>query len=434
MRLLLLCCLSWSLLASPWPQWRGPQSSGVSLETGLPAAWGPAQNIAWKTELPGRGHSSPVVWGNRIFLTAALEGETIPGARAPVHIFNKEEFKHPDAVGSEKRHRLLVLALDRDSGKIVWQRVAHDGRVYDDRHKKASYANATPVTDGEAVYAYFGTEGLFAFTVEGKPLWKVMPGKIPTIGLGVASSPVLDGGRVFLQCDVDSGDGSFLLALDKGTGKELWRAGRKHRASWSTPLVLAAGERKELVVSGAESVIAYDPASGNEWWRSRGVEGHAVPSPVAGFGMVFLSAGFPQKRVLGIQLGGAGEVTEQSQLKWSYEKGAAYVPSPILYGDYLYVMSDRGLLTCLDARSGRRVYEGARVPKPATFTASPVAYGGHLLLTSEEGETFVVKAGAQHEILRVNAVGEAVFASPALADGRVYIRGERHLFCIRQAE
>jgi outer membrane protein assembly factor BamB len=420
------------LTAANWPQWRGPGSAAVSSETTLPEEWTPTKNIAWKTKLPGRGHSSPVIWGNRIFLTTAIEGDAVEGAKAPKHTYGGEDFVHPDAIGANKSHKFLAIALDRDSGKVVWERVVHDGRVYDDRHKKASYANPTAVTDGKTVYFYFGTEGLFAFDFKGKQLWKASPGPVKSIGLGVAASPVIDGYRLFLVCDQDSGDDSFLAAFDRRNGKELWRVERKARASWATPLVLESNGRKELVVNGAESVIAYDPASGKELWRSKGLLGHAIPSAVAGFGMVFVSAGYPEKRTFGIRLGGSGDISETPSVVWSYDKGSAYVPSPILYGDLLYVMTDSGLLTCLDARTGDRKYEGARVPKPARFTASPVGYNGKILLTSEEGETFMIKAGPVHEVLRTNSVGEAVYASPAVADGRLYIRAIDHLFCIRE--
>ncbi len=427
----LLLGIPLALLGGNWPQWRGPHSSGVSDDPKLPLEWTGTKNIAWKTAIPGLGHSSPVIWGDRIFLTTALEGDPIPGAQAPKHTFGGKDFKHPSAMGADRAHKMVVLCLDRKTGRILWERTAHDGQVFDDRHKKASYANPTPVTDGKTVFAYFGTEGLFAYDFQGKQLWKMSPGKLLSVGLGVASSPVLDGERLFLQCDFDSGPGSFMLAVDKKTGKELWRVERKNQASWSTPLVLEANGRRELIASGTEAVIAYDPATGKELWRSKGVVGNAVPSPVSGHGMVFVAAGYPEKRAYGIRLGGKGDISQKPEFVWSYDKGVGYVPSPILYGDFLYVMSDRGLVTCLDAKTGERRYEGQRVPKPATFTASPVAYGGRLFLTSEEGETFVLKAGPVHEVLATNSLGEAVYASPAMAGGELYLRGVQHLYCVR---
>jgi outer membrane protein assembly factor BamB len=254
------------------------------------------------------------------------------------------------------------------------------------------------------------------------------------MGLGYGISPVLYENLVILQCDQeDGGPVSFIAAVDKRTGKEVWRTERTHRKTWATPLLVRTERRAELIASGAETIISYDPATGKELWRSEGVKGHAIPSPVAGHGMVIVSAGFPAKRAFAIKLGGSGDLTGTPNVVWNYDKGTAYVPSPILYGDYIYLMTDRGILTCLDAKTGQVKYEGGRVPVPATFTASPVAYEGKVLLTSEDGETFVIKAGPAHEVVRTNSVGEPVYASPAIAGGKLFVRGEKHLFCIANA-
>jgi outer membrane protein assembly factor BamB len=222
-----------------------------------------------------------------------------------------------------------------------------------------------------------------------------------------------------MQCD-ESGLNSFIAAFDKKTGKEVWRAARdKVDVTWSTPVLVKTGKRTELVTSAAEAIIAYDPATGKELWRHKGLESNAVPSPVVFNDLVVLTSGSPLKIALALKAGGSGDVTGTSQLAWSYNKGTAYVPSPILYGDYVYLMTDRGLLTCLDAKTGKMEYEGARVPKPTTFMASPVAYEGKILLTSEDGETFILKAGPKHEVLRSNSVGEPVYASPAIANGNL---------------
>jgi outer membrane protein assembly factor BamB len=248
--------------------------------------------------------------------------------------------------------------------------------------------------------------------------------------MGTGTSPVLYENLVLMQCDEENGDGSFIIALDKKTGKEVWKAPRKVQVSWSTPLLVTSGKRTELITSGTEAVISYDPATGKELWRHKGVESNAIPSPVASSDMVFISAGYPAKIAMAIRLGASGDLTDTDNVKWKYTKGTAYVPSPILYGEYLYLTTDRGILTCLDARTGEVKYEGGRVPTPATFTASPVAFDGKILLTSEDGDTFIVKAGPQHQILGVNSLGEPVYASPAIADRRIFIRTEKNLYCI----
>ena len=415
--------------AANWPQWRGPDGSGISNEKNLPGEWTPTKNIKWKTPISGRGHSSPIVWGNKIFLTTAIEGELVPGAKAVQHTADGQVFLHPDSVGADHKHTFKVIALDRNSGKILWESTAWEGTPYDNRHRKSSYAASTPATDGKLLYAFFGTEGLYAYDFNGKLAWKAQLGKLGTVGMGTGTSPILYEDLVIVQCDEENGEASFIVALDKKTGKEVWRTPRKVQVSWSTPLLVRA-KRPELITSGTEFVISYDPATGKELWRHKGVESNAIPSPVANNDMVFLVAGFPAKIAMAIKLGGSGDLTGTPNVPWTYAKGTAYVPSPILYADYLYLTTDRGILTCIDAKTGEVKYEGGRIPIPATFTASPVAFEGKILLTSEDGDTFIVKAGPKHEILGTNSIGEAVYASPAIADGRIFIRGEKNLYCI----
>jgi outer membrane protein assembly factor BamB len=416
--------------AANWPQWRGPDGSGISTEKNLPIEWTPTKNIKWKTAIDGRGHSSPIVWGNKIFLTTAVEGEVVPGAKAVTHMNEGQVFLHPDSVGADHKHTFKVMALDRNTGKILWETVAWQGTPYDNRHRKSSYASSTPATDGKLVYAFFGTEGLYAYDYNGKLAWKAQLGNLGTVGMGTGTSPILFENLVIVQCDEENGESSFIVALDKKTGKEVWRTPRKVQVSWATPILVRTAKRPELITSGTEFVISYDPATGKELWRHKGVDSNAIPSPVANSDMVFLVAGFPAKIAMAIKLGGSGDLTGTPNVPWTYAKGTAYVPSPILYGDYLYLTTDRGILTCIDAKTGEVKYEGGRIPIPATFTASPVAFDGKILMTSEDGDTFIVKAGPKHEILGTNSVGEAVYASPAIADGRIFIRGEKNLYCI----
>ncbi len=417
-----------------WPQWRGPEGSGISAERNLPDYWAENKNVRWKTPLPGKGHSSPIVWGKRVFVTTAIEGPVVPGAKAATHNMGGQEWKHPDSVGADRKHTFKVIALDRDTGRVVWEQTAWEGTPYDDRHRKSSYAASTPATDGQRVYAFFGAEGLYAYDYSGKLAWKADLGKLGTVGMGTGTSPVLFQNLVIVQADEEDGKNSSIVALDKKTGKQVWRTPRKVQVSWATPLLVNTGKRVELIASGTESVVSYDPATGKELWRSKGVESNAIPSPVATSGrdMVIVSAGFPAKIAYAIRLGAAGELKE-ADIAWKYAKGTAYVPSPILYGDYLYLLTDKGVMTCLDARTGEVKYEGGRVPVPATFTASPVAFDGKILLTSEDGDTFVIKAGPKHEVLRTNSLGEPVYASPAVAGGKIFIRAEKHLYAIEQA-
>jgi len=430
-----------------WPQWRGPGGLGISEAANYPEEWSAEKNVAWKTTVPGRGHSSPVIWGDRVFLTTSIEGEQVPGRKAPDHLgFDlKPGYLHPDSVGVDYKNTLKVLAFDAKTGKPLWERTAFDGVMYDNRHRKNTYASSTVVTDGTLVFASFEALGIYAYDINGTLVWKQAPsdnsgtlawdkslGPIAKAGLGPGTSPILFEDLLILQLDQEMGANSAIVALAKKDGRQVWRADRTTRRSWATPILIKTASRTELIASGAEMVVSYDPATGKELWRANGVQSHPIPSPVAGQGLVFLTAGSQAKRALAIKPGGAGDLTDSPSVVWRYSKGTAYVPSPILFGEYLYLMTDTGLMTCLDALTGQVKYEGGRPPVPATFTASLVAYGDRLLETSEDGDTFVIKAGPVHEVVRTNPIGEPVYASLALAGGTIYIRGAQHLFAIRR--
>ncbi len=434
--ILVLACVPVALRGSDWPQWRGLFGRGVSDERGIVTEWTASTNIAWKTPIAGRGHSSPIVSRGRIFLTSSVKGEHVPGRKAPIHLgFDRTPgYVHPDSMDVDFKHTLKVLAVDAGSGRVLWERTAYDGLMADDRHRKNTYASSTMATDGSTVFAFFESAGLYAYDFDGTLKWQKSLGPIIKAGLGPGSSPIVHDDLVILQCDQEMGDGSFIVALNRLTGDEIWRVNRTTRRSWATPIVVRGPERVELITSGAEAVIAYDPKTGRELWRANGVQSHPIPSFVAGHGLVFATAGSSAKRALAIRIGGTGDLTDSPAVVWRHNKGTAYVPSPILHGKYLYLITDTGIMTCLDALTGAVVYEGGRVPVPATFTASPVAVDDRILLTSEDGDTFVVRAGAQHEVIRTNSVGEPVYASPAIADGRIFIRGEQHLFAIGRTD
>jgi outer membrane protein assembly factor BamB len=235
---------------------------------------------------------------------------------------------------------------------------------------------------------------------------------------------------VIVTADQDTGDASYITALDKKTGKPVWKTPRNNHASWATPVLVKTTKRTELIVSGSETIVAYDPATGTELWKCKGVESHAIPTPVVSGDIAIFSAGSQAKRAMAIRLGGSGDITDTPNVLWKYAKGTAYVPSPILYGDYVYLMTDAGLLTCLDVKTGEVKYEGSRVPVPAKFMGSPVAFDGKIMLTSEDGDTFVLKAGPKYEVMGTNSLGEPIYASPALAQGKIFIRGEKNLYCI----
>ncbi|HEU0177776.1 MAG TPA: PQQ-binding-like beta-propeller repeat protein [Blastocatellia bacterium] len=413
-----------------WSQWRGPSGQGISTEAGLPTEWSETKNIKWKMPIAGRGHSSPIVWGDRIFLSAAIEGDILPGAKPPKHFLEGQEYTHPDSTAGNRLHTFKARCFDRRTGKPLWERVAYTGRVYDDRHRTATYADATPATDGRYVYFWFGSEGLYCYDFSGKLVWKKSLGNIATHGMGNGTSPVLFEDRVILQCDEDNGERGFIVALDKRNGKELWRTPRHVQMSWATPVIAHAPQRAELITSANEYILAYDPATGKELWRCKGTQSWTVTTPIVGQGIVIASAAHPVKHAVAIRLGGNGDVTDTPNVVWQRDKGTGYVPSSILYGDYAYLLTDGGLLSCIEVKTGEVKYEGARVPIPGRFYASPVAFEDKLLLINENGEGFVVKAGPQHAVLRTNSLDEPVYASPAIAGGELFIRGTKHLYCI----
>ena len=315
--------LTVSLHAANWPQWRGVDGQGISAETNLPAQWGPEQNIAWKTPIPGFGQSQAIIWGNRVFLTTAIEGGPAPeGHKAPVHMMEGQPWVHPDSVGIDKLHAMKVMSLDLTTGAVLWEKTAYEGPVFDHRHRRSSYAAPTMVTDGKTVVAYFGPEGLYAYDFDGKARWKVDVGKFPLLGMGTGTSPVLFENLVIIQRDENEGKESLLLAYDINTGALAWKTPRAVEASWSTPVLVKAGGRTELVTNGNQLIVSYDPKTGKELWRTKGVESNAIHTPLVGHGLVILTAGYPAKKVIAIRPGGSGDITGTDRIVWQYDHAA----------------------------------------------------------------------------------------------------------------
>jgi outer membrane protein assembly factor BamB len=415
---------------SNWPQWRGPDRNGVSSESGIPIEWSESKNVLWKTAIAGRGHSSPVVWGNRIFLTTDIEGEKIPGASAPRHMRDGKPYFHPQTESADKRHTLKLICLQADSGEILWSHTVHDGRVFDNRHRNNTYASPTAVTDGSRVYFYLGSQGVYCYDFDGEPVWKVDLGDILTWGHGHGTSPLLYENLFILQIDQDQGEKSFLVALDGDTGREVWRTPRSNRLNYSSPILVDTGSRTDLVTTSYHKVIAYDPATGKERWSLEGFLGNAVPTPVANQKILFVASGYPDKLLRAVEIPASG--VKNPEILWEYKRGNGYTPSPLLFEDSLYLVSDKGILTCLEPETGRVVYAGGRIPKPTGVKASLIGWDGKILISGQDGDYFVIQSGPRHKVLAMNSLGGSgtVYASPAIANGRLYLRTETHLFCI----
>ena len=398
----------------------------------MPLHWSPTENIVWQVEIEGRGHSSPVVWNDLVFLTTAVEGEVVPGAKAPYHFRKGRDFVHPDSVGADHRHRLDVIAIDAGTGAVRWSRTAYEGLVYDDRHRVGSYASPTCATDGKTLIAYFGSEGVFAYDFAGNQLWTRDVGDIKSFGMGVGSSPILVGNLVILQADAEDGTDSWLIALDSRSGNEVWKTSRRPvQMSWTTPTLATAPDGStQLLTNGFELVAGYDPATGRELWRAGGMDSNAVQMPLAADGLAVFCAGHPRKVTMAVRLGASGDLTGTDNIAWTYPKGTGYIPTNLLYEGYLYLTNDSGTLTCLDPATGAVVYEGGRVEAPGNVMASLLAVDGKILMVNRDGDATFVKAGPVHEVIATSAIEEPVYATPAITAGRIYLRGERHLFAI----
>jgi outer membrane protein assembly factor BamB len=389
--------------AKYWPQWRGPSAQGHVAEAKYTDTWSPASRFQWKIAIPGRGNSSPVVWGDRLFLTTARENG----------------------------RRLSMLAFSRTDGRLLWETfIPQEGA--EGVHEKNGYASATPATDGQRVYASFGRHGLVAIDMSGKIVWHRKFGVIDNYH-GPAGSPVLYRDRIFLYQDQNptASQTAFVAAFDKATGRTLWQTQRTETVGWGTPVVIDVGDRDELVVSGQRRVAAYDPDTGRELWTVRGMTFEVIPTPVVGHGLVFASSGRAGP-TFAIRPGGSGDVT-RTHVAWSTPKGSPFVPSGIVVGDLLYLVNDmQSILTVYEATSGTLVYQGRLgVAQREGFSASPVAVNGKIFVTNDEGQTFVVQAGREFKLLHVNELGARTLASPALVDGTWYWRSDGQLVAIK---
>ena len=413
-----------------WPQFRGPESLGVAEDhPDLPDTWSATENVVWKSDIPGVGWSSPVVWGDRVFLTSVLSAEPKEPPKKGLYFGGNRGVPTDD-------HRWMVYCLDWKTGKILWEREVHRGVPKIARHLKNSYASETPVTDGERVYAYFGAAGgLFAFNMEGKLLWSQRWGPFATrYGWGSAASPVLHEGRLYLVNDNDQQ--SFLVALDKKTGQQIWRVEREEKSNWATPYIWKNARRTEIVTPGTGKTRSYD-LDGKLLWELGGMSSIVIPTPFSQFGLLYLSSGYvgdQVRPVFAVRPGASGDITPQEgtaseSIAWRLPQGGPYNPSPVVYGDYYYTLLDRGFFTSHDARTGREIYGRQRIdPAAAAFTASPWAYKGQIFALSEEGDAFRIQAGPEFKVLGKNSLDDLCMATPAIARGSLLIRTASRLY------
>jgi outer membrane protein assembly factor BamB len=439
--------------AENWTQFRGSNGDGVTKETQLPDEWSKDKNVAWKMKVPGVAWSAPIIWGDKVFVTTAVTSNQkkptggFGGGGGRPGGFGREG-RPPDAV-----YKWEVYCLNAADGQVLWKQTAAEQKPTIHIHASNTYATETPVTDGERVYAYFGMTGVFCFDFTGKMLWKADLGSYRmAMGHGTGSSPVLDGGCLFIQCDNE--EKSFLVALDAKTGRELWRVARSERTAWSTPLVWKNKVRTEVVCVGTQHTRSYDPATGKQLWELGGMSGQIKASPVADAEMLYVGTGGGfggfggggrpggrdggGKPLFAVKAGASGDITLKDGAKanegiaWHLPQGGPSTASPLLYQGCLYVVEERaGQLTCYDAKTGKQHYK-ERLQGARSFTSSPWAADGKVYFVDGDAKTFVVQAGPEFKLLAKNEMDEMCWATPAVANGALFLRTVEQLYCIKK--
>ncbi len=408
-----------------WAQWRGPDMTGVSRTAKPPIEWSETTNIKWKVEIPGRGSASPVVWNDRIFLLTAI----------PLGVTGPAQHEPRGALPNRGVHQFKVLALDRKTGKTVWERIAREEEPHEAAHQdNGSWASSSAITDGQHVFAYFESRGLYAYDMQGKLVWQADFGdKKMRNQFGEGSTPVLHGNTLVVVWD-HLDQPSYVIALDKNTGKELWRVDHPEMDTWATPLVVEHAGRKQVIVNAMNRVRSYDLETGKLVWDGPGTTMNVIPSPVFGNGMVFIMSGFRGNNLKAIKLADAkGDIAASGAIAWQLDRDTPYVPSPLLYDNILYFLkTNNGLLSAFDAASGKPHYQAVRMAKAPEVFSSPVGADGRVYITSRDGVTTVIKHGTSYEVLAENTLDDGFDASPALADNEMFLRGFRYLYAISQ--
>ena len=422
---------------SNWPSFRGTHAAGVADGANLPEQWDGEKgvNIKWKSRIPGLSHSSPVVWGDRVFVTTAISSRGNA-------TFRKGLYGDGDASDDRSSHQWKLYCLDKKTGKMVWEQIAFEGEPREKRHIKSTYANATPATDGRYVVAFFGSQGLYAYDIKGKLIWKKDLGRInagaydlPEYEWGTASSPIIYKDLVIVQ--VDQQKGAFLIAADIKSGKTVWQTPREELPSWGTPTIYPGKKRVELITNASNFIRGYDPDTGQELWRLGGSSKITAPTPVFSDDLIVVASGRrPEAPIFVIRAGASGDITLAAEQKssthivWTRQRSGSYMPTPLIYQGYLYVLQNQGILSCYDLPTGEQKYQ-ERIPHQGSgFSASPVASDGKIYLSSEDGDIFVVKAGSRFEIAGTNRIGQPLMATPAISEGLMFVRAQNDLFAI----
>jgi outer membrane protein assembly factor BamB len=422
-----------------WPQFRGTGARGIADGQQPPVQWDvpTREQLAWKTPIPGLGHSCPVIWEQLLFVTSAVSAAGDENIRIGY-------YGDVDSVEDNSPHKFVLYCLDKETGRIRWERVAHEGSPQVKRHLKSTHANPTVATDGQHVVAFFGSAGLYCYTMQGDLVWRRDLGQLdsgwfydPAYQWGFGSSPVVFGEFVIVQCDVQQN--SFLAAFRLANGEEVWRVDRDEIASWSTPTVQPTPAGPMVITNGTRAIRGYDARTGELWWWLKGNSEIVVPTPFVAYETIILAAGYrPIQPIYAVRLAARGDISlEKSQdrnrfVRWSYRQGGPYLPTPLAYRGQLYTCGNAGVVTSYDVATGEMLYrERLKTSGERSFVASPIAADEHLYFTAEDGHVLVVKAGPEFELVRENLIGENVLATPAISERTIFFRGQHHLFAIR---
>jgi len=405
-----------------WPQWRGPLGTGAAPDGNPPVEWSEQKNIRWKTRLSGTGYATPVIWGNDIFVSAAIPPEGgAPAGRS----------RGRSDAASGKPVKYVVMAVDRTSGKVRWERVAREEAPHEGHHETTTWATSSPITDGERVYAFFGSRGLYCYTIAGDLVWQKDFGDMRIRrAFGEGSSPTLYKDKLIVNWDHEGQ--SFIAALDAASGKELWRKNRDEGTSWMTPLVVEESGRPQVITSATNRVRSYDLDTGEMLWEGDGLTANVIPSPVAADGIVYVISGHRGSALRAIRLADAkGNIDGSPAVLWSYNQDTPYVPSPLLHKGLLYFLkSNQGILTCVNVATGQPHYSNQRLESIGGIYASPVGVGDRVYFLSRDGNATVIRHGSEYSVLATNTLDDDFDASPVIVGDEIYLRGHQYLYCI----
>ena len=428
-----------------WPQWRGPAFNGTAPLGSAPTTWSETENVKWKFKIPGEGTATPVIWEDQVFILTAIEGakpETAAAAKADA----PPAAEPPPAGGrpgrgpgggggmrSEKPSnpvQFVIISLDRKTGKQLWQKTAREQVPHEGHHRDHGFASGSPMTDGEHVFAWFGSFGLYCYDMKGNLQWEKDLGDMQTRNsFGEGTTPALHGDTIVVNWDHEGAD--FIVALDKKTGKERWRQPRNEDTTWSTPLIVEQGGKAQVIVSATNKIRSYDLATGAQIWECAGMTSNTIPTPVTDGSLLYAISGFRGAALLAIKLGRTGDLTGTDAIAWQHGKGTPYVPSPLLAGGHIYFYSgNNGVLTSLDAATGKPLFEAERINELSGVYASPVAADGRIYLAGRDGKTVVIKQADKLEVLATNKLDDRFDASPAIVGKNLFLRGHQFLYCI----